>query len=322
MAGITFGNSGYTLTGGLLTLGGGGVNTGSYNATINSTISGLNGLWKRGSGTLTLGGANTFSGYTNITGGTLTLANVNALAGSTLDYNSYGGLLSFGALTAATLGGLQGSQSLALTNGSAGVALTVGANDSTTTYTGILSGAGSLKKTGAGELTLTRANTYAGGTTIGGGTLTADFTVSSPTSILPSTTALTLAGGGLHAKFNSGNAQTVASTTINSGAFDRPGRHGGRRAAPQCDYAQRPRRHRRFLDRQQRHDRHHHGQFESDRRSADDPRRLRHGGRNRLGRQRHGHGEPQHHRPEQLQQRLRGRQGRGCSHRHFHAGRV
>ena len=153
MAGITFDNSGYTLTGGSLTLGG-GVNTGPYNATINSTIAGLNGLWKRGSGTLTLGGANTFSGYTNITGGTLTLANVNALAGSTLDYNSYGGWLSFGSIDRRDVGGLQGSQSLALTNGSAGVALTR-ANDSTTTYTpGILSGAGSLKKTGAGELRL------------------------------------------------------------------------------------------------------------------------------------------------------------------------
>ncbi|WP_423825682.1 autotransporter-associated beta strand repeat-containing protein, partial [Salmonella enterica] len=37
----------------------------------------------------------------------------------------------------------------------------------------ILSGSGSLVKTGTGELTLSGDNTYSGGTTITGGTLTA-----------------------------------------------------------------------------------------------------------------------------------------------------
>ena len=39
------------------------------------------------------------------------------------------------------------------------------------TYAGVISGTGSLTKSGAGTLTLTADNTYAGGTTINAGTL-------------------------------------------------------------------------------------------------------------------------------------------------------
>jgi autotransporter-associated beta strand protein len=80
--------------------------------------------------------------------------------------------LSFDAQTAATLGGLKGNQNLSLANASsAPVALSVGSNGQSTTYSGILSGAGSLTKAGNGIFTLTRANTYTGPTTISAGTL-------------------------------------------------------------------------------------------------------------------------------------------------------
>jgi len=61
---------------------------------------------------------------------------------------------------------------LALTNtaGSA-VALSVGGNNASTTYAGVMSGGGSLVKAGSGTLTLTGANTYSGGTTVNGGAL-------------------------------------------------------------------------------------------------------------------------------------------------------
>jgi fibronectin-binding autotransporter adhesin len=108
------------------------------------------------------------------TGGvTATFAAANGtLEGTTLDYDGQGGTLSFGQSTAVLLGGLKGSQNLALVNAaSAAVALSVGGNGSSTTYGGVLSGAGSLVKQGSGTLTLSGANTFDGTLTVAGGTL-------------------------------------------------------------------------------------------------------------------------------------------------------
>ena len=150
---------------------------GSGNLTLSGCIQPGNinggGINKIGGGTLTLSSANLYTGNTMISGGTLTLGNTNALAGSILDYNNYGGSLSFGGLTAAGFGGLQGAQNLALTNASSqNVALSVGSNNgASTTYSGVLSGGGSFNMASSGTLTLAGANTYTGNTTISGGTL-------------------------------------------------------------------------------------------------------------------------------------------------------
>jgi autotransporter-associated beta strand protein len=98
-----------------------------------------------------------------------------SLAGSTLDYNNYGGTVSFGYSTNVALGGLKGGQNLGLANASNNaVALNVGGNNQSTTYTGAMSGTGSLTKTGTGTFTLTGTNTYAGATTVSNGTLVVD----------------------------------------------------------------------------------------------------------------------------------------------------
>ncbi len=95
-----------------------------------------------------------------------------SLAGSTLDYNNYGGTVSFGYSTNVALGGLKGAQNLGLANASNNaVALNVGGNNQSTTYSGVMSGSGSLAKTGTGTFTLTGTNTYAGATTVSNGTL-------------------------------------------------------------------------------------------------------------------------------------------------------
>ena len=51
------------------------------------------------------------------------------------------------------------------------VDLTVGSNNSSTVYSGILSGFAGLTKVGSGTLTLANNNTYIGGTEINAGTL-------------------------------------------------------------------------------------------------------------------------------------------------------
>jgi autotransporter-associated beta strand protein len=141
---------------------------------ISLVLSGQGGLNKLGSGTLTLSGANAFTGETTVAEGVLTLGNAAALQKSTLDYNAYGGTLSFGTLTSATLGGLIGGQALQLNNAnSTGVALQVGNNNLSQTYSGNLSGNGSLTKIGSGKLTLSGTNTYLGATTVNAGSLQA-----------------------------------------------------------------------------------------------------------------------------------------------------
>ncbi len=145
----------------------------SNDYSLGNLISGTGTFTQAGSDNVTLSAANTFSGDTAISAGTLILANASALQNSTLNYNNQGGALSFGTLTAVTLGGLKGAQDLALTNTTpAAVALTIGNNNQNTVYTGALTGGGSILKIGNGSLTLSGANGYTGTTTASSGTLT------------------------------------------------------------------------------------------------------------------------------------------------------
>lgn len=98
-------------------------------------LSGSGQLIKKGTGTLTLAGANTYSGGTLISAGTL--------AGNTTSLH----------------GNIQNDSLLRFEQTTDG------------SYAGNLSGTGSLSKLGAGTLTLSGNNTYGGGTLIGAGTL-------------------------------------------------------------------------------------------------------------------------------------------------------
>ena len=125
-------------------------------------------LVKQDSATLTLGGTNTFAGRTDIYGGVIQLTNGNALQNSVVTFNVDNALL----LSSSTkLGGLNGSGNLAL--GSAN--LTLGNNNAydgyVARYSGSLSGAGSLTKTGANTQRISSSNSYTGGTNLNGGVL-------------------------------------------------------------------------------------------------------------------------------------------------------
>jgi fibronectin-binding autotransporter adhesin len=140
----------------------------------NGVLSGSVALNKVGSGTLTLNGANTYSGDTAPVSGILKLGNTHALQNSTVDYD-YSGLLRFGPLGAAVLGGLKGNRDLALVNDYASpVMLTVGGNGQSTVFSGAISGptGAGIKKVGSGTLTLSGDNTYPGTTVLQQGQLT------------------------------------------------------------------------------------------------------------------------------------------------------
>jgi len=140
-------------------------------ADLSGVLSGTGGLTKTGAGTLRLSGANTFTGSARIASGTLVLGNSAALSGAAYSTDN-AGTLSFGSLSAASLGSLFGATGLVLTNtNSAPVALTVGGNGASATFSGVLSGSGSLVKSGAGTFTLSANNTYAGTTTVNAGVL-------------------------------------------------------------------------------------------------------------------------------------------------------
>ncbi|QQE12264.1 autotransporter-associated beta strand repeat-containing protein [Planctomycetota bacterium] len=123
-----------------------------------------NALFKEGAGTLTLNGANTYTGGTTLSAGGLTVGNDDALGTGSLTVDGVSEL-SAGA-SSVTLG-----NAVTLNDD-----LTIsGAND--LTLDGVISdGAsiGSLTKTGSGTLTLSGANTYSGGTTIDGGTVSVE----------------------------------------------------------------------------------------------------------------------------------------------------
>ena len=150
-----------------LTVGGNDANT-----TYSGAISGLGGIEKTGAGLLVLSGSNSFTGQTAVSAGSLRIDNRDALAGST--FAGGAGSFAFGnGLTAVNFGGLGGSSNLALTNTSnAAVALTVGGGNASSSYSGVLSGAGaSFVKVGTGTVTFDGANTFDGNTTIKAGRL-------------------------------------------------------------------------------------------------------------------------------------------------------
>ncbi|MCE9546643.1 MAG: autotransporter-associated beta strand repeat-containing protein [Planctomycetia bacterium] len=170
-----------------------GIGTGAAgkNLTLNGTLSGAGGLNVTGSGTLILTAANTYAGDTKLTSGTLKLANQNAVQNSTMILNggnlafdsTVGGNFTFGGLTAYTPG--PGFDITLQDSASNAVALTVGGNNTSTLYAGVLSGTGSLIKNGTGTLTLSAPSTHTGGTTINDGTviLTAANTSSGATTV-------------------------------------------------------------------------------------------------------------------------------------------
>ncbi len=167
--------SAYTLSGAALALS--GANTidvsSSVNATISSTLSpSSSGFSKTNSGTLTLGGSNTYTGPTTVSAGILAAAALATGAFSSSSAFTVNGTLDLHGNNE-TIASLSSSSSSAVvtTSTSGTVTLTAG-NGNSLTFAGKLqdgSGKLNLTKSGSGVLTLSGANTYTGATTVSGG---------------------------------------------------------------------------------------------------------------------------------------------------------
>lgn len=207
--GVNFNVTGYALTGGPLTLAGAGgpISTGSgVSATISAAIGGTVGMTKSGAGTLTVGVATTYTGDTLVTGGTLRAGAANVFsAGGLFNLSNTAGVLLDLNDTAQTIGALTGGGTTGgnVALGTTG-ALTVGGANTSTTYTGLFTGAGTVTKVGTGTLTLAGSSTWTGPLNISGGVVSIDSSLRlGPTATATGT--VTLNGGTLR-NTNPGNA--------------------------------------------------------------------------------------------------------------------
>jgi autotransporter-associated beta strand protein len=172
-AGSIEGAGTYWLGANQLTVGSNNLSTTVSGLILDGGISGGTGasLVKVGTGTLTLAGSNNYTGPTTVVAGTLVAAASNALPDQTALAVNSGATLVIADAVAAQIGSLADA-------GSGGGAIVIGPSDSstlltiagnaTTTFSGTLSGAGSLELDNGTSLTLTGASNAGNIGTIGG----------------------------------------------------------------------------------------------------------------------------------------------------------
>ena len=186
------------------------LSAGSTESTFSGTMRGAGNFTKVGDAILTLSGANIYRGDTTVAAGTLKLADngANILPDLSPVTISTGAVLDINGKSAETIGTLlddvDGGGNITLGDGN----LTIN-NRTNSTYSGVISGSGSIIKTGSTALTLEGANTYTGTTTINAGKINVGVD-----SALPST-AVTLSGIG-QLSVKNGVSQTIGNLTSSS----------------------------------------------------------------------------------------------------------
>ncbi len=170
-AGTSAGSYTYTLNGGNSNI---EVTTSGQALTLSGVISGAGGFTKLGVGTLVLGASATHTGPTFVNAGTLQMGGAfnmstsptTVASGATLDMN----------LGNVTLGSLAGAGTVTTAAGTSARTLTLGGDNTSTTFSGVFAGAiaNILTKNGTGILTLSGAgatSAWTGGNNVNGGIL-------------------------------------------------------------------------------------------------------------------------------------------------------
>jgi autotransporter-associated beta strand protein len=196
--------------------------------TINTNaIAGTGALNKTGSGTLVLGAVNTYSGGTVVSAGTLQISANDRIAnttdvtvsGGTFDVQTFGETvrnvtLTSGSITGTGTGTVTGS-TFAVQSGTASA---------------ILAGTGAtLTKTTGGTVTLTGTNTFAGATSVNGGTLTLS---GSTGATLGTTSGVTVNSSGTLMLGANDQIKNTAPVTLAGGTFAKGNFSEGTAALP------------------------------------------------------------------------------------------
>ena len=199
-----------SLTGGGLT--GGNVTLGAATLTVAGStspaayagvISGTGALTKSGVGTLTLSGANTYAGATTITAGTLA-AGFDTALGVT---GPSGAILKFDGGTFQPTAAITSSRPVVVAAGGG----TFDTNGFNSTFSGPTSGAGTLTKTGAGDLSLTgTSGSLTGQVDVTAGKLITNATVLAAPVVLSNSANVT---------FDQGTAGTYAKSISGTGSL-------------------------------------------------------------------------------------------------------
>jgi T5SS/PEP-CTERM-associated repeat protein/autotransporter-associated beta strand protein len=210
--------------------GGGTIDTGTLNISMNPGLVGEGGFTKKGTGTLSLKGASTYTGPTLISAGTLRARVTDALSAASAYEVAAGATLRISPKTNQTIGGLAGAGTVQLdppSDDDPAAQLTLGGNNASTSFSGVLAGTGKLIKTGTGTLTLSGNNSFTGAVTVSGGglnvlgTLLANVEAQSGTRLggNGSYGGIALGDGAVLAPGNSIGALTTGTLSLGAGSF-------------------------------------------------------------------------------------------------------
>ena len=188
----------FYLGGVVLSVGGNNLSTTVDGAIVDGGISGGKGgaLTKVGTGTLTLSGANTYTGATTVKNGVLQAGAANTFSAASAVTIDSGAKLDLAGFDQ-SIGSLSGAGTVDL----ATARLTTGVNGKDSSFSGSIGGTGGLTKTGAGTQELTGVSTYSGLTEIEAGILKVNGSIAQSSVLVDSDG--TLSGHG-----------TVGSTTV------------------------------------------------------------------------------------------------------------